>query len=76
MASGRDGRMKRCKTCEHWRVGDPVEGWGSCKLAKSKNMQPVAPESLAVAFDSEGYMAELNTHHTFGCVQWERKGPQ
>jgi hypothetical protein len=63
--------MKRCKNCKFW--DDAKNGWGSCKLTWTTNMHPDHEQSLAIAYDFEGYSAQLNTHQTFGCVQWEKK---
>lgn len=66
--------MKRCKNCRWWTDVSAKMQWGDCGKAASDNAEPVEPDSLAVAYDFEGYMATLQTHATFGCVQWERKG--
>lgn len=66
--------MKRCKTCKWWEVYNrKKDEWGSCGLADSNRAVAEYPQSLAIAQDYEAHMAYLETHRTFGCVQWERK---
>ena len=76
--------MHRCKACKwfkplepHWFEKSPA-GWGECLLAAMNSSTETwngatHPESLAVAQDREGYMADLKVNENFGCVQWEQE---
>jgi len=55
-----------CETCKWWR--HPREEWGTCDRNVWDNK-----ETLAYAEDGRGDAAYLDTHATFGCVQWEGK---
>lgn len=60
-----------CKDCKHWKRTIPaVEDWGSCALTMSIAGEPVE-ETLAWAKDDIPEAAELQTHASFGCVQFE-----
>lgn len=65
--------MKRCKNCKWWEADTSEDEWASCGLADSYNANPEHETSKAIAYDFEGYMAHLQTHKTFGCVQWEKR---
>lgn len=65
--------MKRCKTCKFWERENSDSEWGSCLKTITMNGNPDNQDSLAIAYDFEGYTAELQTSAKFGCVQWERK---
>lgn len=70
--------MGRCKTCKHWgrnRKDNWAPGeWADCALAAKSDGAYEHPESLAHADDCEDYLASLETHATFGCVQYAEKG--
>lgn len=67
----------------YWNNGRP--GWGRCLLTANRfdwkraeelgfeDTVSVYPETLAYAVDVEFYAADLRTHETFGCVQYEAK---
>ncbi len=62
---------KACKDCEFWEPGEA--GWGSCKMAESKDGVRLVQESKAYAEDYEAYMAELITEADFGCCMFREK---
>lgn len=69
--------VRRCRTCRWWRKHKQPEqgtvGRGLCELARSLDMEPVHPDSLAVALDEENLKATLETDPEFGCVQWQAR---
>lgn len=67
--------MNRCETCRWWERdpwGIDAE-WGECQKGRSVNGERVMGDSLAMAMDSEGWEAWLQTWPGFSCVQWEAK---
>lgn len=71
----------RCAQCSRWRraksakefgayVPERLGEWGCCAIGVTTGGVP-SPTTLAYAEDSESHYAELLTHETFGCVQWE-----
>lgn len=67
-----------CKNCRHWRrprkdLGDGAKG--ECRKAESESGKPIAPQTLAVAQDAEGYAAYLTTAPSFFCIQYSRRQP-
>ena len=56
----------RCSTCEHSWLGDSGT---YCTLASSQYGNPNIKTSLSTAIDHEHYLASLQVHPTFGCVQ-------
>ena len=67
--------MNHCKDCKHFffeeysRLLSNGRGW--CQLTRSNGSKPAFPDSAAVAFDLEGYAAQLQVSPEFGCVQWK-----
>ena len=61
-----------CETCRFWEHLDWPEKWGGCDMTDSKYGDAVKSETLAHAW-TDGIIAGLATHATFGCVQWEGK---
>ncbi len=69
-------RKERCKNCKFWKKGNAgweVEGtgWGICELGDGGLGNRSNKESKAYAKDVEDYAADLITHQTFGCIQFE-----
>lgn len=64
-----------CETCTWWQRYRDGSILGYCSIMDSEDNKHVGPEpSLAVAFgDHKKGKAYLQTHATFGCVQWEPK---
>jgi hypothetical protein len=67
----------RCATCEHYEPPDDLDvrsghTFGVCAMAYSEDTAEHS-ESLAVAYDHEGYRAWLRVSPDFGCVQWREK---
>ncbi len=58
-----------CKDCEFWEPGEA--GWGSCKMAESKDGVRLVQESKAYAADWESYKAILITEADFGCCMFK-----
>lgn len=65
----------RCKQCQHWTAHaiSPSDGWGNCALGETGWSLPTVATTTARAQDCEGMHAWLETHETFGCVQWEQE---
>jgi hypothetical protein len=69
---------EHCQTCSHFVPGAQMssrypplgEGWGICWLGTSISGKPDTSQTTAYAEDSEHYMAWLNVHEEFGCVQY------
>ena len=61
-----------CETCGEWMRYRETDTLGYCKLADSTKNQ-AEHRSLAVAFSDTRGKAYLQTHATFGCVQWWQK---
>jgi hypothetical protein len=70
-----------CKLCKHYapepsyriRMIHPRPDWGFCERADCFNGEAEDDKSLAVARDAEFYVAQLNVHETFGCIQFKAK---
>lgn len=62
----------RCADCMHAEPLGTTSESLSCRLADSSG-SPAHPESMAVAFDTEGYCAWLSVDPDFGCVQFKRR---
>ena len=66
--------MKTCKTCKWWSPFSwQREKNGECKMMESHFDETRHPESIAVAYDSDGYHAGVKTRPEFGCIMWEKK---
>lgn len=78
--------MSNCANCKHWSRNDPPRpdqdqslrdrypqshdpAWGQCELA-AYDHEYAHPESKALVADQDAHVW-LNTHETFGCVQFE-----
>ena len=69
-----------CATCKHWEVEERLneeDKTGLCKLGRfhpfRNNDIPETKKSLCRAFADDGCEpASLETHETFGCVQYEK----
>ena len=56
----------RCDTCKYFKE---LGSYSYCTLASSSDGEPDVETSLITALDYEGYIANLQVHPTFGCVQ-------
>lgn len=68
----------RCKDCR-WFLKDsnrPVDEFGTCEIASSKDGIQTHKGTLAAAYDNEAYAAVFGVSPEFGCVQFERKGTE
>lgn len=66
------GRVQpNCSTCKHWDHDDRLS-YGNCLRAASSGYAE-DPDSLAVAWDADGYAAWLKTYPTFYCNQYKSK---
>jgi hypothetical protein len=65
-----DGSRKiSCENCARWGPTRWLKDHGRCLLAASTDGEADSSESRAVAFDFEGYHADLLTHAEFACNQ-------
>lgn len=67
---------RRCATCQHYQPPDEFDTsigriYGTCTMAGSSYDLAQHLDSLAVAYDHEGYKASLRVSPEFGCVQWQ-----
>ena len=61
----------RCIGCRWWKPDNDLgEGWGECELTHARGIDPIYPETIAIASDWSAREAILQTHETFGCVQF------
>ena len=67
--------MQTCGTCKYWKpfekVDSPVEGFGTCKLAKLIRTRENIDNWLFGLIDGTDYFAALKTKESFGCNQHE-----
>lgn len=64
-------RQGHCRDCHHWELDArawPDGDWGYCRLARMRALEH-RPDTRA--FAAGDYNADLVTHATFGCVQYE-----
>jgi hypothetical protein len=70
--------MERCKDCAFWAQDDfhtsnTLEARKCCDAIPHIEDKG-ADQSIAVASDTEGYHAHLETRADFGCVLWKKRG--
>lgn len=68
--------MDRCATCKWWEPFGPRNQWGDCQLTIRTEYGKKHDHTLAVVESPSSFGGEpsdnvLETHMTFGCVQYE-----
>lgn len=70
--------MPRCRDCRWWEKAiyvppcfDERNGYGECAKARARG--GADPDTLACAFESNFWSADLITAGSYGCVQFEAK---
>ena len=72
--------MNHCRDCRWWEQAiylppsiDPRLGYGECAKARARG--DIQEGTLAFAFESNFWSADLITAADFGCVQFEVREP-